>query len=441
MKVLSRRTFLKGMGVALALPHLEAMAAPGSGRSGRMPTRLAFLFTPNGMSMPQWRPGAEGPLGDLPKLLTPFQPVKSDISILSGLAQVNAAGLGDGPGDHARSAASWLTGVHPRKTAGSDIRNGISVDQVAAAKWAGVTLFPSLELGGERGQQAGSCDSGYSCAYSSTISWKSATQPMPKETDPRQVFDRLFGGGGQGEGDGDRARRLRRRTSILDFVQDEAKSLSRDLGGRDRMKLDEYLSGIREIEVRLQKMEKVSRSVEREKAPEGVPSDFREHLNLLGDMMILAFKTDLTRVCTFMLANEGSNRAYHEIGVHDGHHEVSHHGKDAEKIRKKFEIDRFHCEVVAGIVSRMKQVSEAGGTLLDHTLLVFGCGIGDGDRHNHDDLAILLAGKGGTGLPQGRHLLYPPKTPLNNLYLAMLDRSGIPVESLGDSTGRLAPLF
>jgi hypothetical protein len=440
MKHLSRRTFLRGLGVALALPHLEIMAATAKA-AAKPPVRLAFLFTPNGLSMPLWTPSSEGALDTLPKLLSPFENVKDSISVLTGLAQANAFPNGDGPGDHARSAAAWLTGVHPRKTAGSDIHNGISADQVAAMKLGDRTIFPSLEIGGEHGQNAGSCDSGYSCAYSSTISWRSPTLPVPKESDPRQVFGRLFGTGNVADPSVSIEKRFTIRTSILDYVLAEAQSLRNDLGIRDRQKLDEYMSGVREIEIRLQKIEKAGKLIEVGKEPEGIPTDFGEQLRLMGDMMILAFQADLTRVSTFMMANEGSNRAYHEIGVSDGHHEVSHHGKDSEKIRKKAEIDLFHLKQVAYIVERMSKIQELGSSMLDNTLLVFGTGIGDGDRHNHDDLPILLAGKGGGSVKTGQHFIFPKKTPLNNLYLSMLDRFGVEVDQLGDSTGKLSMLF
>ncbi|MBL8994593.1 MAG: DUF1552 domain-containing protein, partial [Spirochaetia bacterium] len=270
---------------------------------------------------------------------------------------------------------------------------------------------------------------------------KSPTLPMPKETDPRQVFERLFGTGDAGDPSLSLAKRMKYRSSILDFVGADAKSLRPNLGMRDRQKLDEYFEAVRGIEIRLQKAANAQQQVDPDKEPAGIPNDFGEHLRLLGDMMCLAFQSDLTRVATFMFANEGSNRAYGEIGVSDGHHEVSHHGKDSEKIRKKFEIDLFHAKQVAYIVEKMASIQEDGASLLDNTLLVYGAGIGDGDRHNHDDLAILLAGKGGGDMRTGRHLIYQHQTPLNNLYLSMLERVGIPLETLGDSTGQLSPLF
>lgn len=425
----------------MALPALEVMfPTTALAMTASSPVRMGFIFVPNGMSMPQWKPAAPGILGELPKVLEPLQNVKGSINVLSGLAQANGFALGDGPGDHARSAATWLTGVHPKKTAGADIHVGISADQVAAMRLGGHTPFPSLELGCEAGAIAGNCDSGYSCAYSSSISWRSESLPMAKETNPRLVFERLFGDGSE-DAIESRAKRDRYRLSILDFVLEEANGLRGKLGTRDKQKLDEYLNGVREIELRIQKAEKAAKLTNSGHPPTGSPTDFGEHIRLMGDMMVLAFQSDMTRVSTFMIANEGSNRAYPEIGVPDGHHEMSHHGTDPERLRKKFEIDHFHVKQLAYILERMAAIKEPGGTLLDNSMIVYGGGICDGDRHNHDDLPLLVAGRGGNKLQTGRHLVYNNGTPLNNLYLAMLDKYGIPVETLGDSTGKLAPLF
>lgn len=425
----------------MALPALEVMfPTTALAMSAKAPVRMGFIFVPNGMSMPQWKPATVGSLGDLPPALQPLSQVRSSINVLSGLAQANAFPLGDGPGDHARSAATWLTGVHPKKTAGADIHVGISADQVAAMRLGAATAFPSLELGCEAGAIAGNCDSGYSCAYSSSISWRGESQPMAKETNPRLVFERLFGDGSEDALES-RAKRDRYRMSILDFVLDEANGLRSKLGGRDKIKLDEYLTGVREIELRIQKAEKAAKLTHNANIPLNTPVDFGEHIRLMGDMMVLAFQTDLTRVCTFMIANEGSNRAYPEIGVPDGHHEMSHHGTDPERLRKKLAIDTFHVRQLAYILEKMASIKEPGGTLLENSLIVYGGGISDGDRHNHDELPILLAGHGGGKLAGGQHLVYEHGTPLNNLFLAMLDKYGIPVETLGDSTGRLTPLF
>jgi len=420
-----------------ALP-LSALAQ--SLRPAQRPNRIAFLFVPNGVNMEHWTPATEGALETLPTVLEPLQPLKSEFQVLTGLAQRNAFALGDGPGDHARSSAAWLTGVHPKKTAGSDIQNGISADQVASQHIGGRTRLPSLELGCERGAVSGNCDSGYSCAYSSSISWRSPTTPMPKEVNPRMVFERLFGDSELA--DESLQKRRKQRISILDLVAEDAAELKRKLGSRDKLKIEEYFTSVRDIETRLERMEESeAKLVKMGQKPTGVPSDYGEHVRLMGDMMILAFQADLTRISTFMFANEGSNRNYRNIGISDGHHDISHHGKQAEKLEKKRQIDRFHVEQLAYILNRMRSIREVEGTLLDNTMLLYGGGIGDGDRHNHDDLPILLAGRGAGKLKPGRHVRFRQGTPLNNLFLSMLDKVGVDVEQLGDSTGKLQGLL
>lgn len=441
---ISRRQVLRGMGTALALPMLEGAlplsALAQSLKPAQRPNRIAFLFVPNGVNMEHWTPTAEGALDTLPTVLEPLQPLRSEFQVLTGLAQRNAFALGDGPGDHARSSAAWLTGVHPKKTAGSDIQNGISADQVASQQIGGRTRLPSLELGCERGAVSGNCDSGYSCAYSSSISWRSPTTPMPKEVNPRMVFERLFGDSELA--DESLQKRRRQRISILDLVAEDAAELKRKLGSRDKLKIEEYFTSVRDIETRLERMEEnEAKLVKMGQKPTGVPSDYGEHVRLMGDMMILAFQADLTRISTFMFANEGSNRNYRNIGISDGHHDISHHGKQAEKLEKKRQIDRFHVEQLAYILNRMRSIREVEGTLLDNTMLLYGGGIGDGDRHNHDDLPILLAGRGAGTLKPGRHIRFRQGTPLNNLFLSMLDKVGVDVEQLGDSTGKLQGLF
>ncbi|HQU18899.1 MAG TPA: DUF1552 domain-containing protein [Fimbriimonadaceae bacterium] len=441
---ISRRQVLRGMGTALALPMLEGAlplsALAQSLKPAQRPNRIAFLFVPNGVNMEHWTPTAEGALDTLPTVLEPLQPLKSEFQVLTGLAQRNAFALGDGPGDHARSSAAWLTGVHPKKTAGSDIQNGISADQVASQQIGGRTRLPSLELGCERGAVSGNCDSGYSCAYSSSISWQSPTTPMPKEVNPRMVFERLFGDSELA--DESLQKRRKQRISILDLVAEDAAALKRKLGSRDKLKIEEYFTSVRDIETRLERMEEnEAKLVKMGQKPTGVPSDYGEHVRLMGDMMILAFQADLTRISTFMFANEGSNRNYRNIGISDGHHDISHHGKQAAKLEKKRQIDRFHVEQLAYILNRMRSIREVEGTLLDNTMLLYGGGIGDGDRHNHDDLPILLAGRGAGTLKPGRHIRFRQGTPLNNLFLSMLDKVGVDVEQLGDSTGKLQGLF
>lgn len=443
--LIPRRTFLKGIGTAIALPVLEGMLPMSAlAMTPKAKTvRMAFVSVPNGVNMANWTPGAEGTAYDLPYTLEPLHNVRSELSVFTGLTQKNAFDLGDGPGDHARSAATWLTGVHPKKTSGADIHVGISVDQVAAMHIGGLTPFASLELGAERGAQAGDCDSGYSCAYSSTISWKSATTPNAKEVNPRLVFERLFGSGDPRESAESRFRRARYNHSVLDFVLEDARQLRTQLGNRDQQKLDEYLTSVREIEERLTKFDHASATVAEGgvRIPSGIPNDYAEHLRLMADMLVLAFHGDLTRVGTFMFANEGSNRSYRQIGVPEGHHDVSHHGNDPKKLDKKRQIDRFHIEQFAYMLERMAAIKEVDGTLLDNSMVVYGSGISDGNRHNHDDLPVLLAGKGGGAIKTGMHKSYTDGTPMNNLYLSMLDKVGVPAETLGDSTGKLQGLF
>jgi len=443
---ISRRTVLRGLGTAVALPWLEAMApAAGTGAAGAAasaPKRMAFLYVPNGAHMQDWTPSKEGADFELPFILEPLKPFKDDLLVLSGLAQDTAAAHGDGGGDHARSLACFLTGVHPLKT-DSNIRAGVSVDQVAAQKVGRSTRFPSLELGCDRGAQSGACDTGYSCAYSSNISWRSPPTPMAKEVNPRLVFDRLFASQARGENAAQRARRDLYRRSILDFVAEDARELMGRLGSNDRRKVDEYLTAVRELERRVANADKGNSPADAPaglKKPSGIPDDFREHIRLMGDLMVLAFQGDLTRISTFMFANEGSNKSYSFIGVPEGHHDLSHHGNDPKKHEKIKTINRFHVEQFAYMLGKMKSVREGDGTLLDNTMIVYGSGIGDGNRHNHNDLPILLAGKGGGTIKTGRHLKYPTDTPLNDLYLSLLDRMDASVDSLGDSKGRLPKL-
>ncbi|MFO0818970.1 MAG: DUF1552 domain-containing protein [Pirellulales bacterium] len=451
LQALNRRTFLRGAGVAVALPWLEAMTpATSRGAASTPPVRMAFVFFPNGAIMDGWKPQSAGTGFELPATLQPLNSVREDLLIISGLAQDNGRAKGDGPGDHARSAASFLTGAHPVKTSGADIRVGMSVDQAAAEKIGARTRLPSLEIGIERGRQAGSCDSGYSCAYSNTISWKNSTTPMAKEIQPRLVYERLFGAAGGGKAAEERDFF---RQSILDLVAEDARRLQQSLGRTDRRKIDEYFSGVRELEQRIERAEQETRerrsaNASAEKAavppamelPEGVPSDLQQHIRLMYDLLVLAFRTDSTRVASFMLANEGSNRSYPMVGVTEGHHQLSHHQGNKEKIEKIQKIDQFLTTQFAYFIEQMRAVSEGEGTLLDHSLVLYGSGLSDGNRHRHDDLPILLAGRGGGTVTPGRHLMAPGETPLNNLFLSLLDRVGAETEQLGDSSGRLAGL-
>jgi hypothetical protein len=439
----SRRTVLKGMGTMIALPWLEAMMPRtllGAPALAVAPRRMAFLYVPNGIDMANWTPAAEGPLTALPPTLQPLAPVQQDLLVLSGLTLDKARAHGDGGGDHARAMAAFLTGRQPRKTHGADIRAGVSVDQLAAERIGKATRLASLEVGCEGGKSSGNCDSGYSCAYSANLSWRTESSPVAKEINPRLVFERLFTA--PAKGDDKALRRSRYKQSVLDFVGEDARQLKSKLGGTDQRKLDEYLNGVREIEQRLVRAEKTVEVASPAGAvrPSGIPKDYREHLRLMADMLVLAFLADLTRVATFVFANDGSNRSYRDHGVAEGHHDLSHHGGRKEKKAKIQQINQFHIEQLAYLLGRLKSIKEGNGTLLDSCMIVYGSGISDGNRHNHDELPILLAGKAGGTLKTGRHLRYAKDTPLMNLYLCMLDRVGIHIDSFGDSKGRLTGL-
>ncbi|MEE2973154.1 MAG: DUF1552 domain-containing protein [Planctomycetota bacterium] len=448
---IDRRTLLRGLGTAIALPWMESLGPIGLGRTARaatlaaeQPVKLAYIFLPNGVHAPDWvlpratEVGVSAMPEVLPDLLSPLDRVRRHVTIHSGLAHGNARALGDGPGDHARSAACFLTGAHPRKTAGRDIQNGVSFDQVMAAHQSGRTRFASLELGCEPTMTAGNCDSGYSCAYSANISWRSARSPVAKEINPRSVFERLFMAGPAGESAEARASRLRRRKSILDAVRGDARRLSGELAGRDREKLDEYLEGVRGMERRIERVEQGEQDPRGwgfEELPRGVPGSYREHLELMGDLMALAFRLDLTRVCTFMWANEGSNRTFPELGVRDGHHHLSHHSGDEAKIESIRRINRWQNERFADLVDRFAAIETGPDrTLLDDTLLCYGGAISDGNRHNHHDLPVIMAGRGG-GVSSGRVVRHRPRTPMCDLFVSMGRAAGAPVERFGDSQG------
>jgi len=442
---LPRRTFLKGLGTAIALPMFEAMM-PGVSSAAALtggkplPKRMAFVYVPNGANMADWTPTAVGSDFELPLILEPLKANQKDLLVLSGLAHDKGRPNGDGAGDHARASATYLTGCQARKTAGKDIKVGISVDQVAAEKIGEQTRLPSLELGTDKARLAGNCDSGYSCAYSFNISWKGEATPMPPEVDPRLVFDRLFGNGQPGEMDEARFKRDRYRKSILDFALDDAKKLKADLGYTDRRKLDEYLTAVRELEQRIQRANNFPVELPDYDRPRGVPRSYEEHVKLQFDLLALAFQTDTTRISSFIMAHDGSNRQYPFIGVRDGHHDLSHHGGDEEKKSKIAKINRFHATQFAYFINKLKSIKEGEGTLLDNCMVVYGSGLGDGNRHNHDNLPVVLAGKGGGTIQTGRHLRFEKETPMANLFLSMLDRVGAPTERIGDSTGLLPQL-
>lgn len=441
-KNVSRRSILRGLGVAMGLPALEAMV-PGTSllraaeATTKPPVRLAWIFFPNGTNPRQWEPSTEGTDWDIKPSLEALAPHRQDFSMISGLAQVNARSLGDGPGDHARSAAAFLTGAHPLKTAGANMRVGKSADQYAAEQYGRDTRLPSIELGTERGRAAGSCDSGYACAYSNNISWRTASQPMAKEIHPRLAFQRLFGNGASGASA--EAKQLLYQRSILDMVADDAAQLRKSLGVNDRQKLDEYFTSVRDVETRIDRMSQpVNFDITPHLPPEDQPDEIEQHIRLMYDLMVLAFKTDTTRVATFMLANEGSNRSFPTIGVKEGHHELSHHQEDPDKMAKIAAIDKFFATQFAYFLQKLKETPEGEGNLLDNSLIVYGGAIRDGNRHDHHDLPLILAGRGGGVHKTGVHRKYKTETPLNNLFLTMLDTVGVNLKEFGDSTGRLS---
>ena len=440
---LSRRTVLRGVGTAVGLPLLEAMlpvrSVLGAGPSDQ-PVRLLYMMVPNGIHMPTWTPSTEGPKYALPPTMAPLEKHRERISVFTGLTLDGARDHGDGPGDHARSGASFLTGAHPRKTDGADIKNGISIDQVAAQAIGHKTRFASLELGLEGSAQSGNCDSGYSCAYSSNLAWRNDSSPLAKEMDPSSVFERLFGTPDKVSDGKNHQLRAVKRKSILDYALEDANQLKRRLGSADQRKLDEYLYAVRDVENRLLKTDKLQigeNGIPNYSRPAGVPREWAEHCRLMMDMIALAIRTDASRVLTFMMANEGSNRGYPEIGAPESHHELSHHGKSAEKQEKLQKINTFHIQQLAYLADQLAGVQEGNGTLLDNCMIVYGSGISDGDRHNHDDLPILMLGTAGGRVKKPGHWCFPENTPLCNLYLWMLHQVGVKADRFGDSTDLL----
>ncbi len=437
---LSRRTLLRGTGAAIALPWLEAMLPLGRAAAAAKPDdalRMIYIMVPNGIHMPAWTPEAVGTTFELPASLEPLAKHRTNLSVLTGLTLDGARDHGDGGGDHARSGASFLTGAHPRKTDGADIKNGVSVDQVAAQAIGHKTRFASLELGLEGSAQSGNCDSGYSCAYSSNLAWRNESSPLAKEMDPSAVFDRLFGSGEKVTEGNSIKHRGSRRKSVLDFALNDANSLKQRLGIGDQRKLDEYLYAVRDVENRLVKTDKLQigeNGMPNYARPAGVPRVWDEHCRLMMDMIALAVRTDSTRILTFMMANEGSNRGYPEIGAPESHHELSHHGKSPEKQAKIQKINHFHVQQLAYLADQLASVEEAGDTLLGRSIIVYGSGISDGDRHNHDDLPVLVLGRAGERIKKVGHWKFPQNTPMCNLYLWMLHQVGVKADRFGDST-------
>jgi hypothetical protein len=442
-----RRAFLRGLGACLALPTLEsfvparslAAAAPRlATTTGGMPMRMAFIAFANGSNYERWLPKGAGRDYELNETFAPMAELKGKFQIFTNLAHDAANNWGDGAGDHARSGASFLTGCHAWKTLGSRLHLGISVDQIAAREAGHLTRIDSLQLGVEGARMYGSCDTGYPCAYQYNISWASESLPLAPEPNPRVIFEKLFGGGNGAERAANLRQRLERRRSVLDFVLEDARSLNRELGRNDRQKLDEYLSGIRQIETQIEKAERFRLPEAAMAEPAGKPEDHTVHVDLMYDLMALAFQTDSTRVISFAVAPEGSNRPFPTLGISEGYHFLTHHAGNQDKIAKVAKIERWYMERFARFLRQLDGMKEPDGTtVLDNSMIVYGCAIGDGNKHNHDELPVVVAGGGGGTLRTGRHVLLPQPMPMTNLYTALLDRMGVKAERVGDSTGRL----
>lgn len=432
---LPRRTVLRGSGVALALPFLDAMASRARA-AGAPPVRMAFLYLPNGAIESAWQPDKAGALGKLPPTLEPLQAHRDRLLVVSGLAHREGDSKGDGGGGHTSASSVFLTAAHSARQT-PVFRVGVSVDQVAAQRIGHLTRLPSLELTCDRGRQAGICDSGDACAYLSNISWKTPTTPMPPEVDPRLVFERLFGDPADADGSAARARIAQER-SVLDFVHGRLARLASRTGKEDRARIDEFATSVREIEAQIERAERTPPARVDEAPPSAIPPDYGRHLRVMMDLLALAFRTDTTRIATFILAQEESNRSYPFIDVPEGHHDLSHHGGDAGKQAKVAKINRFHMTQVGHLLDRLAAIREGDSSLLDRSMIVCGSGMGDGDKHAHYRLPTLVAGRGGGTIATGRHLVCEQETPMANLFVAMLDRVGAPVERFGDSTGPLA---
>ena len=441
-KAIPRRTFLRGMGATLALPLLDGMvpAFAGALDSAAKPAlRLSTVYTPNGKIMELWTPAAEGAAYELTPILEPLAEFKDRFLVLSGLSHASGDSLpGEGgAGPHERAGATFLTGVHPKRTDGADIHVGISMDQIAAKELGKHTQLASLELGMDSFGIGGACENGWSCAYINTISWRTPTTPLPMEYNPRAVFERLFGDRDTTDPTELRAR-LRENRSLLDSVTDAVSGLLTGLGPGDRAKLTEYLEAIRDVERRIQMAEEQSsRELPTLERPAGIPANYDEHAKLMFDLQVLAYQTDLTRVITYMMGREKSDRPYREIGVADPHHPLTHHQHDPVKIGKVAQINTYHSKMFAYFLEKLRSTPDGDGSLLDHIMIIYGSSLSDGNEHSHHELPVLLAGGATGAIKGGRHIKYRKDTPMPNLYLTLLDKLGIPVENLGDSTGKL----
>jgi hypothetical protein len=436
-KPIPRRTLLRGLGAAMALPLLEGMVSGArAADAAQNIKRLQVFYTPNGMIMQNFVPQQIGTGYEITPILKPLEPYRDRMIIVTGLAHKNATALGDGPGDHGRSCGAFLTGAHPKKTEGYDIQAGVSMDQVVAKAFGKNTQLASLELGVDAPSLVGSCDSGYSCAYTNTLSWASPNQPLPVSTNPRDVFERLFGDDDSLD-EASRMAELRRNSSILDFITDDAKRMQNRLGQSDKHKVDEYLTSVRDVEARIQKAEKSDVALPSFARPAGIPDNFQDHTRLLVDLQIMAMQADMTRVGTLMLGREVSNRSYAEIGVPDAHHSMSHHGNDPEKLVKLTKICTYHMEQFAYFMKRMDETKHGDVSLLDTTLVLEGASLGDPNVHDHMSVAAIVAG----GLVKGgRHVAVAKETPACNMHLEIMQVLGVPHDTFGDSNGQLSIL-
>jgi len=436
-KAIPRRTVLQGLGATLALPLLDAMVPPLTAvqKTGAKPiTRLGVMYVPNGMVMEQWTPAAQGVSFELTPTLSPLAPFREDLLVLSNLACVPTAGRPGGA--HAKASTRFLTDISP-PTSETWLDAGISMDQIAAKEMGAFTQLASLELAVESGETAGACDVGFACAYTNTISWLGAATPLPTENNPRTVFERLFGDTGSTDPK-TRLSRLRQDRSVLDSVREEASRLQGNLGPGDRVKLVEYLDAIRDVERRIQKAEEQNgNALPHVDHPAGVPATYEEHVKLMCDLQVLAYQSDLTRIVTFMLGREFSGVTYPQIGVPDAHHPITHHQQEAEKIAKVVKINHYHVTQFAYLLDKLRSTPDGDGSLLDHTIMMYGTGMGDCNAHDPRSIPLVLAGGRSAQLKGGRHIRYQKETPLANLHLTLLDKLGIHLDRMGDSTGRL----
>ena len=440
-KHLSRRTFLRGVGVTLSLPVLESMipARTALAKTAATPRlRMGFCFMPHGAVMNNWTPATEGPL-QLSPILAPLEAHKDQVVVLSNLAHAMAGpqGPGDNGGDHTRCPAVFLNGVHPKRTDGADIHAGTTIDQMAAAKIGQDTLLPSLELAIEDySGLVGSCDVGFSCTYMNTISWRTPTTPMPMEINPRVVFDRMFGDGATAD---ERRRRVETQRSILDAVTDQVRRLQHELGVADRNRVTDYLDTVREIERRIQLSERRGEdNLDVPASPRGIPDDFVEHTKLMFDLMTIAFQAEITRISTFMMAREVSYRTFPMLGISEAFHPASHHQNDAGRLAQLTRIQTFHVSLLSYLLDKLRMTPDGDGTLLDHSLVLYGGAMSNSNVHNHSPLPVLVAGGAVGKLKGGRHLKYPENTPMANLLLTILGTAGLEQDSVGDSTGPLS---